>query len=393
MRVALNGYFWSQPNTGSGQYLRHLWEALHEPDLMPQRPFSLSLLLPPDQSGKLNAPLPLRKVTSRIPHGDKLLWEWYGVVREAGRARADLLHLPYLAAPLASPVPTVVTAHDMIPWVVPGYGGSRAFALYLRMAVAGVRRARLIMADSEASRRDTIRILRVPPSRVHTVYLGIEPPQSYTPEELEEARVRYGLPAQYAFYIGGFDRRKNVPLLLGAWREALDALTLVGEEEEGAALALGGKIPQPGGIFPDVRGEAAALGFPEEGGPVRFLGFVPEEDKPRLMAGARLFIYPSAYEGFGLDPLEAMSLGTPVVSSWGGSLREVVGDGGLLVPPDDEAALARAVKWAWHNTALREDLAARGRAHAEPFTWERTARQTARLYLRAARGGRRGRRA
>jgi glycosyltransferase involved in cell wall biosynthesis len=75
-----------------------------------------------------------------------------------------------------------------------------------------------------------------------------------------------------------------------------------------------------------------------------------------------------------------MSLGTAVVSSWGGSLREVVGDGGLLVPPDDEAALARAILRAWSDDDLRRKLAAQGIAHAAQFTWERTAAETARLY-------------
>ena len=146
-------------------------------------------------------------------------------------------------------------------------------------------------------------------------------------------RSRLGLPENYAFYLGGFDRRKNVPLLLRAWHSALPQLE---DGSEKPLLAIGGNIPEPGGVFPDVMAEARALGFAEAGSAVRFLGMVSEEDKPLIMAGARLFIYPSAYEGFGLDPLEAMSVGCPVVSSSGGSLSEVVGDGGLLVPPDSE---------------------------------------------------------
>jgi glycosyltransferase involved in cell wall biosynthesis len=276
----------------------------------------------------------------------------------------------------------------MIPWVVPGYAGSLSFRLYMRVAVAGARRARLIMADSEASRLDAIRVLRVPPSRVRTVYLGVEPPKSYTPGELDSVRARYGLPHDYAFYIGGFDRRKNVPLLLGAWKEAVDSIT-GGGKNNAAVLAIGGNVPEPGGINPDVRGEAAALGLVGERGPVRFLGYIPEDDKPLLMSAARVFAYPSAYEGFGLDPLEAMSLGTAVVSSWGGSLREVVGEGGLLVPPDDEAALARAILRAWGDDELRRKLSTQGIAHAARFTWERTAEETAHLYMLAARGRKR----
>src|SRR5687768_15911178 len=205
MRVALNGSFWDQPHTGSGQYLCHLWEALQARNAHTDRPIDLTLLRPGTQgeSGQNNSqPAALganrRPQLSktphsvlRIPHSDKVLWEQWGVAREARRARADLLHMPYLAAPLFSRVPTVVTAHDMIPWVVPGYAGSRSFRLYLTLALAGVRRARLIMADSEASRLDAIRILGISPSRVHTVYLGVETAPTYKPDELEEARRRY----------------------------------------------------------------------------------------------------------------------------------------------------------------------------------------------------------
>jgi glycosyltransferase involved in cell wall biosynthesis len=267
----------------------------------------------------------------------------------------------------------------MIPWVVPGYEGSPLVRIYLRLALMGVMRAKLIIADSDASRRDVIKVLRVPPRKVRTVYLGVEPHPEYTQWELDELRTRFELPAVYAFYLGGFDRRKNVPLLLRAWRAAIDRVR-GNEGGEVPMLAIGGAVPKPGGVFPDIMSEAKSHGFEGEDSPVRFLGRISEEDKPRLMAAARLFVYPSAYEGFGLDPLEAMSVGCPLVSSSGGSLREVVGDAGLLVPPDDEAALAEAIVRAWTGPQLRRELSERGKQQASQFTWHRTARQTLSIY-------------
>lgn len=299
------------------------------------------------------------------------------MAREASRHRAQLLHIPYLAAPIRKTMPTVITAHDMIPWVVPGYKGSAFVQLYLALAAASAKRADLIIADSDASRRDVIKVLRVPPQKVHTVYLGVEPAQAYTPEQLEDVRARFGLPPYFAFYIGGFDRRKNVPLLLQAWRKALDSMP----PADRPVLAIGGAVPEPGGVFPDVRGEASTLGLmSEELASVRFLGRITESDKPLLMAAAHVFVYPSAYEGFGLDPLEAMSVGCPVISSYGGSLREVVGDGGLLVSPNDEDELCRAIVRVWHDEGLRQHFSQSGRDHAKRFTWQRTAEQTLRLY-------------
>ena len=397
MRVALNGCFWDQPLTGSGQYLRHLWTALSEiaqpapsPGQAAHGP-AFSLLLPPFSKTDGPAPtlpgfsmhkarpLPLGPVSGRSKNLDKLLWEQGGVTREARRHRARLLHSPYLTAPLPGRrIPCVVTAHDMIPWVVPGYEGSALVRIYLRLSVAGVKRARLIMADSDASRMDIIKVLKVPPRKVRTVYLGMEPHPQYVAEELDEVRVRFGLPPAYAFYLGGFDRRKNVPLLLHAWRAVADRVREAGGDVP--TLAIGGGVPGPGGVFPDVASEAESLGFGGQDSPVRFLGRVSEEDKPRLMAASRLFVYPSAYEGFGLDPLEAMSVGCPVVSSSGGSLREVVGEAGLLAPPNDRAALTEAIVRAWTDPALRQSLAHRGKQQAARFTWHRTAQLTLSIY-------------
>ncbi len=335
----------------------------------------MALVLPnadPRRQPHIPLPGPLRK----------LAWEQRGAVMTAKRKGARVLHVPYLGAPLFAGLPVVVTAHDMIPWVVPGYGGSAPVRLYLALAAASARRARLIIADSEASRRDVIKVLKVPPSKVHTVYLGTASHPEYPAQELEAVRARHNLPADYSFYLGGFDRRKNVPLLLRAWRSALDALGAARQSGDGPLLVIGGDVPQPGGVFPDVRAEAARLGFGDGAG-VRFLGRVSEEDKPLLMAAARLFVYPSAYEGFGLDPLEAMSVGCPVVSSSGGSLKEVVGDACLLVMPNDENALCDAIVHAWQDDTLRERLSAQGRERARDFTWQRTARQTWDLYLKA----------
>ncbi len=400
MRVALNGYFWDQPLTGSGQYLRHLWTTLseiaahtdshvaatHNPTfsllLPPASTFNEPVLTPSGFSVHKARPLPVGPLSGRSANLDKLLWEEWGVTREARRQGATLLHSPYLTAPLSTRgMPSVVTAHDMIPWVVPGYEGSLQMRLYLRLAVAGVKKAKLIMADSDASRTDIIRVLKVSPRKVRTVYLGVEPHPDYTREELDEVRARHGLPGAYAFYLGGFDRRKNVPLLLRAWRAVVDQVRRAGGEVP--TLAIGGRVPEPGGIVPNVRAEARALGFDGNDSPVRFLGRVSEEDKPRLMSAARLFVYPSAYEGFGLDPLEAMSVGCPVVSSSGGSLREVVGEGGLLLPPNDEAALSAAIVRAWTDPALRQALSERGKQQAARFTWQRTAEQTLSIYEEA----------
>ena len=118
-------------------------------------------------------------------------------------------------------------------------------------------------------------------------------------------------------------------------------------------------------------------------GGVIFLGWVPEEEKPALYGGAACFAFPSFYEGFGLPPLEAMACGTPVVASKAGSLPEIVGDGGLLVDPRDEYALAGAMAQLLEDVDEREALSWKALEQAHRFTWERTALETLAAYREA----------
>jgi glycosyltransferase involved in cell wall biosynthesis len=126
-----------------------------------------------------------------------------------------------------------------------------------------------------------------------------------------------------------------------------------------------------------IRAELARL---EGAGHARALGYVANDLRPALIAGARAFVYPSLYEGFGLPPLEAMASGTPVLTSNVASLPEVVGDAALVVNPEEVPAMAAALARIWNDEALRADLRARGLARASGFTWERTARLTLDVY-------------
>jgi glycosyltransferase involved in cell wall biosynthesis len=120
-------------------------------------------------------------------------------------------------------------------------------------------------------------------------------------------------------------------------------------------------------------------------GRVRRVGYVPESFRVSLLGGARIFLYPSLYEGFGWPPLEAMACGTPVVTSNVSALPEVVGDAALVVDPLDVDGLAAAIRRLWEDEALRDELRARGLARARQFTWDVTARLTLDAYAAAMR--------
>ncbi|MBN1179119.1 MAG: glycosyltransferase family 4 protein, partial [Anaerolineae bacterium] len=288
--------------------------------------------------------------------------------------RADVAHVPYWAPPMAPRVPTVVTIHDLIPLLLRPYRGGPPVRLYTALVSATAERAALVLTDSEASRQDILTHLDLPPERVRAIPLAVG--AGFTPEPTPEdgaIRRRYGLPARYVLYLGGFDVRKNVETAL---RTYTWAGPLIGDD---CPLVVAGRLPEHDTDFaPDPRRQARELDLDPAW--VRFPDPVAEADKPAVYRGAAAFVFPSRYEGFGLPPLEAMACGVPVVGSQAASLPEVVGDGGVLLPPDDAAGMAGALIQLATDSSFHAALRRRALAQAARFSWEHTARETLAAY-------------
>jgi len=378
--IAINGFFWGRDTTGSGQYLRGLLEALARLDEVNR----YLLIVPQDQvegRERLHSPrvtvwrisTPLVRLSANLA---KVWFEQVIFPCLCRRAGVDLAHIPYFAPPLFSPVPVVVTIHDLIPLLLPPYRQSLFVRIYMRLASTAARRAERILTDSNASRRDIERILRIRANRVQVAYLAVG--EHYRPisdpHHLAAVRGRYGLPARYLLYLGGFDVRKNVEVLLRAYARAREMPDFPPQ----IRLVVAGRLPSGRSpLYPDPRRQARALGIEDQ---VVFPGWIREADKPALYSGAVAFVFPSIYEGFGLPPLEALSCGVPVIASRASSLPEVVGDAGLLVAPDGVEELARAMCRLATEEGLRRELAARALRRAGEFSWERTARETLACY-------------
>ncbi len=301
----------------------------------------------------------------------RLQWQQWELPRRARRTGVDLLHCTGFDAPLWRPLPTVLTVHDLIGQLFPENLPPVARWYWLRWLPWSVRLARQIIADSEHTRRDIVRLLGLPPERITVVPLAAD--RRFTPAPpaaVAELRARLGLPDIMALYVGTLEPRKGLDTLVAAWAE-------LASELPDARLVLGGK---PGWYIARLDEQIQRLGLAKR---VQLLGYVADADLPTLYSAATVFAFPSRYEGFGLPPLEAMACGAPVITSDSSSLPEVVGDAGRCVAVDDAPALAAALRDVLASPALQAELRRRGLARAAEFTWQRTAALTAAVYRRA----------
>jgi glycosyltransferase involved in cell wall biosynthesis len=373
MRVALSGWFWNQLDTGSGQYLRRLVAALMADDPT----LELIVFTPSRDEGDAAAGTPPNlKLISRTPPRTRLgkvRWEQILVARWAHQVGADLLHIPYWAPPLTAPLPVIVTAHDIIPVILKPYRGGWHVRAYTTLVSAATRRAELVLTDSEASRHDILEHLHVAPDRVRAIPLAVGEAYVPTPSE-QDAKLRgmLNVAPPYLLYLGGFDVRKNVATVL-------QAFSIVHQAYPDATLVIAGRLPSSDAPFnPDPRRLARAAHLDDDA--VRFVGFVSEAQKLALLRGARAFVFPSAYEGFGYPPLEALACGIPVVASNASSLPEVVGDAGILLEPQDISGIAGALIQLLIDEPFHADLVERARLQSRRFSWQHTARETRQAY-------------
>jgi glycosyltransferase involved in cell wall biosynthesis len=287
-------------------------------------------------------------------------------------ARASLFHTPYVALPVLSPVPLVMTVHDLIFERFPEYMPERHLRLlYRALTGLGVGRAAAVLTVSAATREDVERYYRVPPERLHVVGNALGPGfgRETDRSRLAAVRRRYGLPERFMLTLGAGRPHKNVALVV----EALARL----DPRLAPHLVVAG---EPDRRFGD--GVSAAVSAHGLDGRVVRPGRIDEADLPALYSLADLFVFPSLVEGFGLPPLEAMACGTPVVASNASSIPEVVGEGALLFDPRDAGDLADKVVRLAADGALRADLVARGAERARQFTPERTAGAVLETYRR-----------
>ena len=288
--------------------------------------------------------------------------------------RPDIAHLQFIYPPFLKARPVVLTVPDLF------YIHDKSVGLYNRviglLTKLSIPRAATIITVSEYSRQDILNSCCTDPFQVVSIPNGID--KKFAPiNDTSGVKVKLGIKRDYILYVGRTeDPRKNLPTLINAYSE----LRKGGPIEEQLVIA-GRHGSGTEKLFQMVK----ELGLDDD---ILFPGIVHDDDLPALLSGARLFVYISSFEGFGLPVLEAMSCGTPVITSSATSLPEVAGDAAIIVSPESSEELQKAMKLLLKDELLRATLRKKGLERANLYNWDLAARSTIRVYEEVAGSGR-----
>jgi len=275
---------------------------------------------------------------------------------------ANLFYLPNLNfCALDRGFPYVATVHDLSFEVMPSFFGPKQRVWHGLVGVQKLLKgATKIVAVSEHTKSDITRLYKISPGKIQVIYPGLNNLSAgKTPEEL---RLRHFLPENFILFLGTLEKRKNVLGLISAFE-------LLAQKIPDLHLVIAGA---PGWGFAEIYARAKASKYAER---ILFLGYIHEDERMTFYSLAKVFVYPSFYEGFGMPPLEAMSCGTPVVTSAASSLPEAVGDAALLINPNKTDDLADAILACLTNDRLRKKLISAGAEQIKKFSWDKAVRE------------------
>ena len=288
--------------------------------------------------------------------------------------KVDLMHFPHFNVPIFSRTPFVVTIHDLIithyPTIKATTLGPVAYALkqlgYHTVISHAIKKSRKIIAVSEFTKNDIIDSFKASPEKISVTYEAVDAPLNLENIRSDEAVLnKFKIKQPYILYVGNAYPHKNIGGLIRAFKIIKDknlSLVLVGKEDY---------------FYKRVKKEAEKEGALEG---VNFTGFVSDEELAALYRNARLYCFPSFYEGFGLPPLEAMNYGVPVVSSDRSCLPEILNDAAEYSNPDNLDQMAKILYDIASNESRRADLIKKGYEQVKKYSWEKCARETLRVY-------------
>jgi glycosyltransferase involved in cell wall biosynthesis len=358
---------------GVGTYIRNIVRTLGRLD----HETSYFLIGPPGKIEEIGA-LPPNFQSMPLEGQERSLKNFREFRAAIKRLECDLVHIPNLfSIPRGLPCPYVMTVHDMLDHMSraqqqTGLRGS----LYFSFTKHALRGASRIFAVSNFTKNEIEQLFGIPPARIEMIYNAIDERflrGHATPADRQLIAERYQVNYPFLLYAGKVSAHKNVIRIIEAFSALKAELEKDAAYPELKLIIIGDDLSGN----PDLRRTVIRSGVQND---VRFLGFVPVEVLRIFYDQAKIFVFPSLYEGFGLPPLEAMAHGTPVVTSNVSSLPEVVGNAAVLVHPENVFEIMRALHRVLMDRALREKMKERGYRQAAKFSWEKSVRKIMNSY-------------
>jgi len=391
MRIGIDARFYGPIGKGLGRYTQKLIEGLEEIDK--ENMYSIFL-----RKSNWNEYKPARSNFKKVLAD----YEWYTLEEQIMmplaivREKVDLMHFPHFNVPVLWRGRFVVTIHDLI---LLGFPTRRATTLgpwkykikeagYRIVISQAIKGSQKIITVSNYTKEELIKYFKVTPSKIIVTYEGHDILSSrdknsnfqrlgsiISDKKQNEAKnkvlfKKYGIIKPYLLYVGNAYPHKNLEGLLYAFKEFKE------KKKSDSQLVLVGKEDY---FFERLKKEAENMGLIKEGD-VIFTGFITDEELDCLYKGALLYIFPSFYEGFGLPPLEAMTRGIPVVSSYATCLKEVLGEAAYYFNPYKKEDMIKAIEKVIENRQLREKLVRKGLEQVKKFSWKKMARETIEIY-------------
>lgn len=388
MRIGINASFLRKPATGIGQVTINFLHILGDLCQEAPRLKDAEIFVYAEEDFDLEMParfhkrifLPLWRRDDLIR---KLWWEKYLLPAKANGDGCDLFISLYQSPTTIKYIGMkhIMVVHDMIPSLFPEYLDTMRKRLYQSDTEKGICGATHLVTVSEHTRTDLIERFNVKEKRISHAYIDIDPlfKKDVSDDDIERMMKKYTIEDGYIYAGGGLEIRKNADGLLRAYKKLFalhkskNLTDQSGTKITFPKLVISGKLmPQLAPLIIDVQKLVKELHLEEH---VRILGFVPQEDLPALYKAASFFCFPSHYEGFGMPVLEAMNIGTPVLTSDNSSLREVGGNAVMYCDDNDIDDISAKMELLLKDQELRVEMQEKGLVQAENFSWKSFVRE------------------
>jgi glycosyltransferase involved in cell wall biosynthesis len=343
---------------GEGRTLLRLYQELAR--IRPDWSFVLFGTQAPEVTDEIRSLIPNSKIcTFHLPGFRWNLWENIGLPLAAWRSGANLLHCASSGSPCWSPLPIVMTVHDVIPLFMDDGMGPKGVRRFRTRLMSGLRQSRAIISVSHHTKSDLILYTGVSPNKIKVVHWGVDSDSnSYSERPISKKVLGFG----------GGSIRKNTPAMVEMFAK------VVAREPEAELIIVG---LTDSTYHQKIESIVSQLGLQRK---VNLMGYLTDIELNRLIKEAGCLVYISLYEGFGLPPLEVMVRGIPVVASNRSSIPEILGDACLLVDPEDTNEIAVAVLSVLQDRSIHRDLSEKAWHRARKFSWRKTAEQTAAIF-------------